>query len=138
MTGAYLESLPDIRGPLILQRDYVPGICGEGEGEGLDDDGNLIWNGGEARYLYVLPADAANPGLSPNLDLPEGSLWRADVLHDVDPFPSGVDYGVLPVRALQRHPESGDPEEPVSGHEYYLYVLRDVVLPLARCLFQVP
>ena len=34
--------------------------------------------------------------------------------------------------------ESGDPEALVSGQEYYLYVLRDVVLPLARCLFQVP
>ena len=136
VTDAYLESLPDIGGPLILQRDYVPGTCGEGEG--LDDDGNLIWNGGEARYLYVLSADAANPGLPPNLHLPEGTLWHAYVLHDVDPFPSGVDYGVLPVGALQRHPESGDPEALVSGQEYYLYVLRDVVLPLARCLFQVP
>ena len=104
----------------------------------MDDDGNLIWTGGEARYLYVLSADAANPGLPPNLDLPDGTQWRADVLYDVDPFPSGVAYGVLPVGALQRHPESGDPAGLVSGQQYYLYVLRDVVLPIARCLFQVP
>ncbi len=136
VTDAYLESLPDIGGPLILQRDYVPGTCGAGEG--LDGDGNLIWNGGEARYLYVLSADADNPGLPPNLDLPDGTLWRADVLYDVDPFASGVAYGVLPAGALQRHPKSVAPLDLVSGQQYYLYVLRDVVLPLARCLFQVP
>ncbi|HIF94851.1 MAG TPA: hypothetical protein EYQ60_17255 [Myxococcales bacterium] len=91
-----------------------------------------------ARYLYVLSADADNPGLPPNLDLPDGTLWRADVLYDVDPFASGVAYGVLPAGALQRHPKSVAPLDLVSGQQYYLYVLRDVVLPLARCLFQVP
>ena len=136
VTDTYLDSLPDIGGPLILQRDFVPGACGAGEG--MDLAGNLTWTGGEARYLYVLSPDSDNPGLPPNLDLPAGTVWRADVLYDVAAFPSGVAYGVLPVGALQRYPESGAPAALVSGQEYYLYVLRDVVIPLARCLFQAP
>jgi len=114
----------------------VPEACGVGEG--VDSYGNLVWNGGDARYLYVMSADADNPGLPPNLDLPVGTVWRADVLYDVAAFPSGVAYGVLPAGALQRYPESGAPAALVSGQQYYLYVLRDVVLTLARCLFQAP
>ena len=136
VTDAYIQSLPDIGGPLILQRDFVPEACGVGEG--MDIYGNLIWNGGDARYLYVLLPGSANPGLPPNLDLPDGTVWRADVLYDVAAFPSGVAHGVLPAGALQRYPESGAPAALVSGQQYYLYVLRDVVLPLARCLFQAP
>jgi hypothetical protein len=59
-------------------------------------------------------------------------------LYDVAAFPSGVAYGVLPAGALQFYPESGAPEVLVSGQQYYLYVLRDVVIPLARCLFLAP
>jgi hypothetical protein len=136
VTDTYIQSLPDIGGPLILQRDFVPEACGVGEG--MDIDGNLIWNGGDARYLYVLLPGSANPGLPPNLDLPVGTVWRADVSYDVAAFPSGVAYGVLPAGALQRYPESGEPAVLVPGQQYYLYVLRDVVLPLARCLFQAP
>jgi hypothetical protein len=136
VTNAYIQSFPDIGGPLIVQRDFVPEACGAGEG--VDIQGNLVWNGGEARYLYVMSPGSDNPGLPPNLDLPAGTVWRADVLYDVPAFPSGVAYGVLPVGALQRYPESGAPEDLVSGQQYYLYVLRDVVIPLARCLFEAP
>jgi len=136
VTNDYIQSFPDIGGPLIVQRDFVPEACGAGEG--VDAAGNLVWNGGEARYLYVLSSSSANPGLPPNLDLPVGTLWRADVSYDVAPFPSGVAYGVLPAGGLQFYPESGAPEDLVPGQQYYLYVLRDVVIPLARCLFEAP
>jgi hypothetical protein len=136
VTDTFLQGLLDVGGPLLVQRDFVPGVCGEGEG--MDAAGDLVWTGAEARYLYVLSAESANPGLPPNFDLPEGILWRADVLHDVDPFASGVAYGMLPMGALQRFPESGAPQALVSGQEYYLYVLQDVAIPLARCLFEAP
>jgi hypothetical protein len=136
VTEAFISVLPDIGGPLILQRDFVPEACTEGEG--LDLYGNLAWTGGEARYLYVMDPGSENPGLPPNLDLPAGTLWRADVAYDVPAFPSGVAYGVLPAGAFQRYPETGAPAPLVSGQEYYLYVLGDVVIPRARCLFTQP
>ena len=37
-----------------------------------------------------------NPGLPPNLDLPDATLWHADVFFDVPAFESGVAYGALP------------------------------------------
>jgi len=133
---SYIQTLPDIGGPLILQRDFIPEVCGEGEG--VDVYGNLIWTGDDARYIYVMDPGSANPGLPPNLDMPAGTQWRADVLYDVPAFPSGVAYGVLPAGAMQAYPETGPPAPLVSGQQYHLYVLQDIVIPLARCLFIAP
>ena len=136
VTEEYLEGLPDVGGPLILQRDFVPEACGDDEG--LDAEGRLVWRGQPARYLYVMEPGSANPGIPPNFDLPVGTLWRVDVSFEVDPFESGVSYGSTPPGAFQRFPAGGAPAELVSGETYYLYVLRDVALPLARCLFVAP
>jgi hypothetical protein len=136
VTEDYLAELLDVGGPLLLQRDYEPEACGEAEG--LDESGYLIWKGGEARYLYVLRAGSSNPGLPPNLDIPEGTLWRIDVGYDATPFASGVAYGAIPNEVIQRMPEVGAPEAWVSGESYYLYVLQDIAIPLARCLFEAP
>jgi len=133
VTDSYIEGLPDVGGPLLLHLAYEPEACGDGEG--VDSDGLLIWNGGAARYLYVMEVGSVNPGLPPNLDLPDGTLWRADVLYDVDAFEPGVAYGALPEGALQRAPETGGPEALQSGEQYFLYVLRDIAIPVARCLF---
>ena len=133
VTDAYISGLPDVGGPLLLHQAYAPEACGGGEG--IDANGLLIWNGGSARYLYVLEVGAMNPGMPPNLDLPDGTLWRADVLFDVPAFEPGVAYGTLPEGALQRAPAQGTPEVLRSGSQYYLYVLRDIAIPIARCLF---
>jgi hypothetical protein len=76
-----------------------------------------------------------NPGMPPNLDLQDGTLWRADVLFDVPAFEPGVAYGTLPEGALQRAPAQGTPEVLRSGSQYYLYALRDIAIPIAGCLF---
>lgn len=133
VTNSYISSLPDVGGPLLTQLAYEPEACGEGEG--VDTSGRLIWNGGAARYLYVLEASAQNPGLPPNLDMPEGVLWRADVLHNVEAFEPGIDYGELPEGAIQYYPANGAAPTLTPGKQYYLHVLRDVAIPIARCLF---
>lgn len=126
---------PAFGGPLYAQLVYEPSACENGER--VDRDGTIHWEGGDARYVYVLEAGSANPTVPPNLDLPEGTLWRVDVPWDEDTVMSsgGVEYGDTPGFAGQRFPESGAPIALVEGQEYYLYVLADVAIPLTRCLF---
>jgi hypothetical protein len=71
----------------------------------------------------------------PNLDLPEGTLWRLDVAWTAEALPSGVAYGGVPDGAEQAWPADGAPPALETGETYYLYVLRDVYQPLTRCLF---
>lgn len=121
-------------GPLHDQLVYEPGACESGEG--VDRDGRVTWTGGAARYLYVLQAGSANPTIPPNLDLPEGTLWRVDVPVEGEPMASGdVAYGDTPVGRTQRFPTSGEPDPLVPGERYYLYVTKDVGIPITRCLF---
>jgi hypothetical protein len=120
-------------GPLADQLVYEPGRC---EGDvGVDDDGTVRWSGGPARYLYVLAAGSDNPGVPPNLDLPEGTLWRVDVPPTGDAIASGLSYGDPPGASVQAFPTSGAPQALVPGQDYYLYVLFDIVQPITRCVF---
>ena len=96
------------------------------------------WTGGPARYLYVLEADAMSPGVPPNLDLPEGTLWRVDVAPTAEPVPSGVRYGDTPAGAQVVWPASGEAPPLTSGRSYYLAALLDVYLPATRCVFVAP
>ena len=89
MSGEAAETAVFQCGPTLT---YRPAL----DGEGIDSNGLLIWNGGSARYLYVLEVGSMNPGLPPNLDLPDATLWHADVFFDVPAFESGVAYGALP------------------------------------------
>ena len=123
-------------GPLYSQSIYEPGHCENGEG--VTAAGNLVWEGGPARYIYVLESGAENPSTPPNLDLPEGTIWRTEVSWDEDPLPSGIPYGGGPERAEQRFPGEGAPAALESGREYYLYVLSDIAIPATRCLFTAP
>ncbi len=132
---SYIRDLPDVGGPLLRQQAYTPEACEEGEG--IDAEGRLIWKGGPARYLYVLEADAKNPGLPPNFDMPDGLVWRVDVPHYEAPFVPPLVYGEVPASATQRFPERGTAPTLISGASYYLYVLRDVAIPISRCLFRV-
>jgi len=124
-------------GPLDTQLAYKPTACTGGEGVGAD--GTLTWRGGKARYVYVLEAGTTSPTVPPNLDLPEGTLWRIDVPSTGTPVESGkVRYGVVPTGMNQRFPASGQPAALTSGKTYYLYVLADIIVPITRCTFTAP
>lgn len=123
-------------GPLYDQLIYEPGACEEGQG--MESDGTLVWTGGAARYLYVLGADSMSPGVPPNLDTPDGTLWRVDVPHTAQPIPSGVAYGSAPTGSAQAYPVDGAAPALESGQTYYLVALLDVYQPATRCLFTAP
>jgi hypothetical protein len=129
------QSMPEFGGPLVAQRDYVPANCNENQGF---VDQKLVWTGGSARYLYVLEAGSKNPGVPPNLDLPMGTVWRLDILPNGQPIESGISFGQIPTTAIQQFPREGMPSALVSGNQYYLYVLRDIAIPITRCLFTMP
>ncbi|MBE2250130.1 MAG: hypothetical protein IAE78_11320 [Myxococcus sp.] len=122
-------------GPLDDQRFYVPNACENGEG--VDSSGKLTWLGGNARYVYVMAKGTRSPGVAPNLDLPEGVIWRLDVPPTAKQgLASGsVTYGVTPEAAAQKFPAQGSPAALVNGSEYYLYVLQDIAFPATRCVF---
>jgi hypothetical protein len=122
-------------GPLDAQLAFEPERCSEEEG--VSRDGTLRWLPGLARYIYVLEADAVSPTVPPNLDLPDGTLWRLDVPQDGRPVPSeSVIYGEVPQGLVQRFPADGAAPEPlVEGQDYYLYVTADVLYPISRCVF---
>ncbi|MBM4292818.1 MAG: proteinase inhibitor [Deltaproteobacteria bacterium] len=132
--GARREDFADatpIGGPLYEQAVFSPAPCARGEG--VSAAGDITWAGGGARYLHVLRADAPSPGVPPNRDQPAGTLFR----FDVDPAAAPVTrarYGEAPEGARRVWPE-GAPEALVAGERYYLYVQRDVGIPLTRCLF---
>ena len=123
-------------GPLYDQLVYEADACGAGIGVGTD--GVLDWGSRDARYVYVLTADASPPGAPPNLDLPDGTLWRLDVAWDAAPVASGLAYGEVPEGTSQAWPLDGAPPELLSGETYYLYALTDIYQPLQRCLFEMP
>ncbi len=120
-------------GPLSEQHDYVPVACGADEGF---VDGALRWTGGNARIVYVLAPDSANPGVPPNLDTPLGTRWRIDA---ADPTVAlihpGVIYGEVAVGVRQRVPAQAAAQPLTPGESYLLYVVADYVQPIARCLF---
>jgi hypothetical protein len=112
-----------------------PTACSD-EGSGIDESDYVHWNGGSARYVYVLANGSDNPGVPPNLDHPSGTLWRLDVLADADAIPSGVRYGTTPAGSFQALPESGLAPTLKRGETYQLYVLQDIGLPIANCTFK--
>lgn len=116
--------------------EYRPEPCASGIG--VDESGAIRWTGGPARYVSVLRADAQSPGVPPNWDLPDGTLWAIAVPPTALPIGCGMSYGELPADAYQRVPRTGDAPALVSGETYYLYVQRDVALPITRCTFVAP
>jgi hypothetical protein len=133
LTRADFDTEAPIGGPLYSQRVFEPSACTQGEG--VATTGELSWVGGEARYIYVLRAGSDNPSTPPNLDLPEGTLWRVDVDHTSPAVEDGLRYGELPMSAWQAYPEMGSPEALIEGEVYYLYILKDIGVPITRCLF---
>lgn len=132
-TDADAKKLGAFGGPLVDQQNFVPSACKNGEGVA---DGKVNWAGGAARYAYVMEESSKSPVVPPNLDEPEGTIWFVDVATKSAPFESGIAYGELSGELRQRLPESGKPAALTPGKTYYLYVLRDIALPITRCLFQ--
>lgn len=115
----------------ILDEPSVP--CEEGEG--IDEGGIVSWKGGGARYVYVMNKDAKNPGVPPNMDNPEGTLWRLDMKPNYEAVASGLLYGAPPPGSYQVTPETGIPPALEKGVQYKLYVLKDILSPRANCIF---
>jgi hypothetical protein len=130
------QAYPSFGGPLVTQSTYVPTPC-EG-GEGVTADGKVVWSGGKARYVYVLEANAKNPGVPPNLDVPVGTKWLVDVPSNAAAMSSPIAYAGRTGAERQRVPESGQPATLESGKTYYLYVLLDIGVPVTRCTFTAP
>ena len=133
-----MEDYLPVGSTLLDQVNYELQPC-EGA-DGMASDGTITWEDERtARYLYILEEGSANPGVPPNFDMPEGVLWRVDVAHTDDGFPSGVQYGEAPGASTQIVPEPAT-AAPVltTGQTYHLYVLFDVALPIARCSFTAP
>jgi len=133
ITQDQARAVPPFGGPIYQNRVVKPTPCEPGEG--VFDDGSVRWQGGPARYVYVMNKDSENPGVPPNLDLPEGTLFRLDVLPSAAPVASGVGYGSTPQGSFQAFPVRSAAEPLVRGQTYHLSVLRDVGLPVANCLF---
>ncbi|MFT5433065.1 MAG: hypothetical protein ACI9OJ_003770 [Myxococcota bacterium] len=129
-------AVPPFGGPLYTQLIYEPEACEPSVG--ADADGNIVWPGGPTRYLYVLNAEAVSPGVPPNLDVPEGTRWFIGVDHTEEGMDSPIAYGAVNGAAVQRVPETGEPAPLISGESYYLVALRDIGIPLTRCIFVAP
>ena len=119
------------------QATYEPAACDASAGVGADL--SIRWNGGRARYVYILEANAANPGVPPNLDLPAGTVWRVEVPPSATGMASGeLRFGEVPAGMKQGFPKSGAPAKLTPKGTYYLYALADIAAPITRCLFTAP
>lgn len=136
LTQADFQGATPFGGPIYEQLIYQPTEC-TGD-SGVAADGTVRWSGGGARYVYVLRAGSRNPGVPPNLDLPDGTLWRVDVPYVGMPVASGLRYGTVPSGMNQRFPATGTAQALTAGSRYYLYVMQDVGIPITRCLFTYP
>jgi hypothetical protein len=124
-------------GPLDTIRSFEPSECSPEEG--ITADGVLQWLPGRARYVYVLEADTISPSVPPNLDTPDGTIWRIDL--DPDAYPVGsetIRYGEIPLDMVQKFPADGSaPAALEKGKRYYLYVTADILFPITRCIMTI-
>lgn len=123
--------------PEIFHRQAIfePQACTEGEG--VAEDGTVTWSGGRARYVYVLEDGSENPGNPPNMDKPEGTLWRLDTIPPAVPAKTGeVVYGTVPEGHEQEVPAAGTaPTALVPGQTYLIFAFADIGIPMTRCTF---
>lgn len=117
----------------IARLTLAPKACEAGAG--VDESGKITWQGEPARYIYLLKPEAKAPIFPPNLDLPEGTLWRLDVAATANPLASGVIYGTTPTGTKQKFPANAEAPSLTKGESYWLYVLKDVGFPISSCIF---
>ncbi len=125
--------IPPFGGPIYDNLFSKPTICSQSEG--VDAQGKVRWMSGSVRYVYILTKEAKNPGVPPNLDRPEGTLWRLNVPPSQPGILGPVDYGKVPPGAVQAFPETSAPAPLVDGETYHLFTFIDVGLPGSHCLF---
>ncbi|MBK6461196.1 MAG: hypothetical protein IPF92_09335 [Myxococcales bacterium] len=130
---AQARAVPPFGGPIYENSVRPATACGPGEG--VEPQGRVLFKGGTARYVYVLEAGSKNPGVPPNLDRPQGTVWRLDVLPSAEALESGLRYGTTPAGSYQDTPSEGFAPSLVKGKTYQLTALRDVGLPTTSCLF---
>jgi hypothetical protein len=133
ISRAEAEAVPPFGGPIYTNSVAKPTACEPGEG--VTPDGEVRWNGPAARYVYVLAEGSRNPGVPPDRDRPEGTLWRLDVPADQPAVASGLLYGTTQRGTLQVLPERSAAPALEQGVRYQLFVQLDVGVPLANCLF---
>lgn len=133
ISEAKARAIPPFGGPIYDNAVRPPTQCAAGEG--IEPDGRIAWNGGNARYVYVLAAGSKNPGVPPNFDRPAGTVWRLDVLPSADAIATGLRFGTTPKGSYQDIPVKGPAQALEKGRTYQLSVLKDVGIPLANCLF---
>lgn len=137
LTEAQAAELPPFAPFFRELVEYEPEACPEGVGVGAN--GELRWDGVSARYISVLRAGSASPGVQPNYDLPDGTLWALAADPTEPSIACGLTYGSVPDGSYQRFPADGAaPEALVSGQSYYLHVQRDLAFPVTRCVFVAP
>ncbi|MES1183712.1 MAG: hypothetical protein ABUL60_07835 [Myxococcales bacterium] len=127
------EAVPPFGGPIYTDYNAKPARCTAEQG--IDPNGVLHYPN-DARYVYVLEDGTKNPGVPPNLDLPEGTLWRLDVLPSADALPSGFRYGTTPPGSYQHTPEAGPAPQLYFGKTYHFVVIKSVGLMDVNCRFE--
>ncbi len=134
LSEADAQKVRPFGGPIYQNKIFEPKACEKGEGVAVD--GRVSWGAAYTpRYVYVLEADAANPGVPPNMDLPEGTIWRLDALANAAPIETGLRYGETPKGSFQAFPERGPAPQLEQGKTYLLYVFYDVGIRITGCLF---
>jgi hypothetical protein len=134
LSEEWARAVPPFGGPIYESSIKQPEACAAGQG--IEPDGTVRWTGGNARYVYVLKVGSKNPGVPPNRDLPEGTLWRLDTLASEEPLASGIRFGQTPKGTFQGYPEDTPAAPLVSGERYQLFVLFDVAVPIVNCIFE--
>jgi hypothetical protein len=133
ITEEEASAVPPFGGPIYANSVAVPTACDRGQG--VDPEGRLRFGADRARYVYVLELGSKNPGVPPNLDRPDGMLWRLDVLASAEAIEDGFAYGETPRGAFQAFPERTPAAALEEGTSYHLVALRDVGVPIASCVF---
>jgi hypothetical protein len=130
------RAVPPFGGPIYQNQIKPPRACPSDIG--VKSDGTMQWGAQAARYVYVLAEGSRNPGVPPNLDKPEGTLWRLDVLPSANPLRSGIAYGETPRGTFQMLPEAEAAPALREGVSYQLFVELDMGFVVENCLFTYP
>ncbi len=134
ITEEAARAFPPFGGPLYKAQHSTPTACTKGEG--VAPSGVVTWAANATvRYVYILEEGSKNPGVPPNFDLPQGTIWRLDVLASSDPLGGGLVYGETPPGTFQAFPATGRAPALVPGRAYQIFVFRDVGISATSCVF---
>jgi hypothetical protein len=126
------QAVPPFGGPIYTNRFMQPIAC---TAQGVDPSGQMQLGAASVRYLYVMSDGSENPGVPPNMDTPEGTLWRLDVLPSADALTGSFPYASTPTGSFQVVPERERAPALKKGGRYHFVALRDVGLPVINCTF---